>query len=179
MSTCREVSCVEEVAARVPFNQSCRGVTRIQPGYRELVRVEEASTCLTAPIKSVRTTQITLSRSDFRSAGSSKGDVGRGGSVRLFSSNQLTPNQAHSDRKESTCREVTCGRLRRRKRTCVEVASCSRFRTQRRHSNQSCREVTCALPGRQKYTCVEEAAACVPDFIRKVIRVQPWCKKVT
>ena len=44
----------------------------------------------TAPIKSVRTTQITLLRSDFRSARSSKGDVCRGGSVRLFSSNLLT-----------------------------------------------------------------------------------------
>ena len=81
-----------------PFtcNQSCREVTCFQPGYRELVCVEEASTCCATAIKSVGTTRISLSRSESRSARSSKNGVCREGGVRFFSSNQLTHNQAHS-----------------------------------------------------------------------------------
>ena len=75
---------------RCSFNQSCREVTCFQPGHRELVCVEEASTCCATAIKSVGTTRITLSRSESRSARSSKNGVRRRDSVRLFSSNLLT-----------------------------------------------------------------------------------------
>ena len=52
-------------ALRRPSNQSCREVTCAQPFCRKVVRFKKASTALASPIKSVRPTQITLSRSDF------------------------------------------------------------------------------------------------------------------
>ena len=60
-----------------PFNHSC-------PGW-----VSKGGSYL-GGFESVRTTGITLSRSDLRSTGLSKGDVRRGGTGRLFSANQLT-----------------------------------------------------------------------------------------
>ena len=139
------------------------------------------------PISSLRLTVVDLSKSDLRSTWKVHSDLHStcSGPCSRFRTQRRCFNQfcrevtfalpgrrkvvhlqsAHS---QSSSFTVTFGRRRSRKTTCVEVVSCSRFRTQRRHSNQSCREVTCALPGRRKYTCVEEEAARVPDVVRSI-----------